>query len=1696
MSFLGALAGAISSQFSLGENTNHTLDNIDLDSGKNVKYGSLGDFANHFDQSSERKYVEEGYLRIDPFTTNPKQFEILMQEPNATVLIKKRMFSSVGDNFRTDFMDDDEKVYYKSMKVLFQNKCAQIAALEKLSKIQKITESMNNVSEQLMPIIFSLSDTISGGLDSGSSLFGGGTSALQKDASNLTKAIDVIRRVYGFNHTNNVTSWITDSNNLFQSQFGQGTGVIEITNFTNLNTTTSVNLDSPGTFNFSISDPYEAMLITEWDIEKAISDATNMFYNSKINQFAKESSTNLINDITARLNGMRAKRNASPISIKLEPETLLGKRVTAIIDRLGIELPFDYDSTSAEAIFSGGAFGGGATVPPEYLKGGEIAGNDGLDAQNQKFFNIRTKHNQQKRTHEGRDSEVSLFSRLVSTIYSKLSQDANSQGAFVFNNKKTNYTRRKLRFNFLGKLIIQPMDVVHIYMGSKSRYDNKLPGGLQNMMTGVGLLQNVNNTIAGFKNAFNSLFKPSTNIPLQVEKSAYVGADFPNYLWSMIRGQFVTEKEGTHVFAGVVEGSSDSWQAGKFTVNITGKDNTYYFEQGQINFKPGADAFNGAFFDPLTPFKSNFDSINHNNNNNELLEQNKYVLGNSDPKGDKIKGLVKSKLGRYAGTLVTDRHIVSDRTIDPITGRVTKHFYAPDGLIYKWKEGIGIFTQVGSNLNMNDPSRVGAVNPAKEPFAGQDIMNVLSLLITGVPYNFATYSKSTQELNAGFASSLSKDLIKNNTLWGNFLPFKNLVLDEASYNLMISTQTKIIGKNKEIDSNIQKLYELNKQAMLDGAVNIFGDSSIRTVAFNGHKVDSGILQDQIFKAMSSIKTENETYQQTIGSDDISFNSIDLFDTSKKDLAASDPSVRRLVRRQLNFVTRRMSYDVRGNADKNLFIVDDTYDKDYDILAFEKSLTKGIELYNDEFTSVKDKINVVAKLLNLEVFCDTQGHIRVRSPQYNRMPSSVFYKMMHFKKTLGIQVFPEFLNNLFKDKLRTLKTRLEILEDQIRLDGAALNKLTDNDVIILIGTNEISSISNPGNSFRFVSDENSGEIVSIDNLIAASNKDGRADKDGETNIKSIVAFTKIEWSASSTQDIFTNTQKYYTIIQALNNQKINYDGVSTITTPSFIENNNTRVNKLISRVEVLSGTRIDKRDYLIDVVSDQNIEVAAVGAGIGIDYFKVTNDLSQKIREHQQVSKMFFNAIKNAREFRYLDDEKNSGNSLITAPTGHNDSDIPEVFEHMIEDETYDDYGDNSGSRYIIKRSQITQINISENPPPATMIQVTGFLDSYNTPQGQGFNLISKEGNGLTTAMAVDYDMWRHYGFKGKSPIVVPFLNNSESQCGPYASMLLSRNRKDIFKGSVTIAGNEFMQPGEVVYIEDRGLLFYVSSVQHSFTFGGTFSTTLTLTYGHPPGEYIPTPLDVMGKIIYNNRDVGELVVHRQESSSNDFYVGTLLLSKTSEEDGGVSSSLGIDQKADAQLSSYAAANSKVINDIIYSTAEILNKNSNVGVEKVATIEIRTYCDKDKISGDPILLKFADKIIYILQHPDMGGLNKILATKQGTSRKAVAGINIKTSTLGLVNLDDKIDHRSPSQKAIESARNSLTKKGSSFKSAIEGLGTAFDNLAKSEETIEKKKEQNKENEIKSKQNDIRTALFETVVDCFVVIETVKKDKVGC
>jgi len=156
--FFDALADQISDRFGLGENTNKTLDI--LEDGHTRRYGTLGDFAGKFDQSSERRYLEEGYLRKDLFNVQPKQLEILMQEPEVTVLIKKKMFSSIAENFRPDFMDQEEKLFYKASRILFQNKCKQISAFEKLSKIERVSSAVGEFDTQMLPIVMNLVDEL------------------------------------------------------------------------------------------------------------------------------------------------------------------------------------------------------------------------------------------------------------------------------------------------------------------------------------------------------------------------------------------------------------------------------------------------------------------------------------------------------------------------------------------------------------------------------------------------------------------------------------------------------------------------------------------------------------------------------------------------------------------------------------------------------------------------------------------------------------------------------------------------------------------------------------------------------------------------------------------------------------------------------------------------------------------------------------------------------------------------------------------------------------------------------------------------------------------------------------------------------------------------------------------------------------------------------------------------------------------------------------------------------------------------------------------------------------------------------------------------------------------------------------------------------------------------------------------------
>lgn len=1659
MGFLKQLSDQINSQFSIGENADQNLDAVV--NGQKEKYGALGDFAKQIDQSAQRKYVEEGYLRRDPYNTDPKQLEILMQEPNATVLVKKRMFSSIGENFRPDFMDKDEKLYYKAMKILFQNKCRQISSLEKLSKIQKITSAVGNISEQLLPIIISLTDDAGSGFSAGGpNLFGGINS--EGEVSDFTKVVDRIRRVYAFNTTNNLTTWITDSTNLYQSQFGQGTGVIEVTNFTNLSTTTTLSIKNPGSFNITIVDPYEAMVIKDYDIERALSDATNSYYNHKIFQFGLESAEQVINDLQTRFNQLRSGRKASPISFKIAPDTLLGKRVTAIVDRQGVELPFDYNSGF-------GGIGGGVTVADAYLQGGAVLGFDGLSTDSNKVFG--PDKNIIKLIP---DSELGVFQRLIAAIFNKLQLDANSRNAFQTTNQNTNYARRKLRFNFGGKLIIQPMDSVHVYMSSKSRYDSKLLSGLNNMFTGAGILQNLNKTITDFKNAADTLFNPSGNVSFQTEKAAFVGPDFPNFLWGLIRNQFVTENEGAHVFAGLVSAAQDSWSEGRFSVDIRGTDNSEYFNMGKINFKPGVDVFNGSLYDPLTPFKTRFDRVSSNAKDEtpELLDENKALLGTAQ---DGDSPLVKFKLGPNAGQKVTQDNYVQDSGVDATSNFITRVFYAPDGLAYKWKEGIGVLVQFGNSLDLNNPNRVGVPTITNQPFAGQDIMNVIALLITGQPYNFANYWKavsnfdgfnkdpqSQQDSAYSYYTSLKNDLIKNNVVWGNFIPFKNLVMDEASYAQTLQAQFRVIQQNNDLNNKLQKLADLNKQVLLFGAANIFvqNNSNQFSASFTQAQGQKNQLEAQIRGIILNIQKDDQSFSslKNIGNDtSVDFN--EFLDSSKASKQASDPTIRRQLRKQTNYLTRRMSYNVRANEDKNLFIVDDYYDKDYDILAYEQSLADGIKLYNNEFTSVKDKISAAADLLDLEVFCDTQGHIRVRPSQYNRMPSSVFYRMMYLKKAYGVQIFPQFIDDFFFDQMNSLKQRIEILEDQIRLDCAVLGINDDSSAQSFILGAGYSS--NSGSSFGFLSAESSGSIIDVQELLNQA-------RVGENLGEDTTTFDSLESQAGSSKDIFTNSQKYTVIFQALTQHKLDQAGYGINDIPQF--SSNTRVDDLINRIQTKSGQRIPRSYFLTQVQNLVNNDVT-IPVASSIDVFKVGQDLSDKIRERQKVISLFFKSIKNASEFKSLDDDSDNTSNQLLNPGNFKNSNIPEVFEHMIEDEGYDDYGPGSGSRYVIKRAQIKSVTIGENPPPFTLVEVKGVLNPL-APNAlpNGLDSFPNSGNGLVTAAAVDYDMWRNYGFRQEAPINVPFLSDPNSQCAPYAAMILGRARKNILQGTMTISGNEYMQPGEVIYYEDRGLLFYVTSVNHSFTNGREFTTRLELSYGHTPGEYIPVPLDIVGKLIYNNRDNSSFVVQRQSNSSNDSNLGVVQRDGKNPNDSNIVFNSGDDNSF---ISSFSTANTQTINNIMYTAAYLINANQTQDNTVQASVELRIYYDNNNAVSSQ-LQTFANTVQEILTIQGLGPKQTYNANTANSVNPTLKSENVKVVT---INMDDETDFRSPSQKAIDAARNQVANVGLSGGGQDETIASTAINTTGAPVNARTTKDK------------LRAALFNYVVDCWIKFEQV-------
>ena len=158
--------------------------------------------------------------------------------------------------------------------------------------------------------------------------------------------------------------------------------------------------------------------------------------------------------------------------------------------------------------------------------------------------------------------------------------------------------------------------------------------------------------------------------------------------------------------------------------------------------------------------------------------------------------------------------------------------------------------------------------------------------------------------------------------------------------------------------------------------------------------------------------------------------------------------------------------------------------------------------------------------------------------------------------------------------------------------------------------------------------------------------------------------------------------------------------------------------------------------------------------------------------------------------------------------------------------------DTSSDRvYNIYREDIIDISFTHAEPEATYVTMKG-------SHFRNFNGVAPTGEWGVKGVYVDYALVAKYGWKGQD-FDSSFYSNGR-QAYYAAAVELDKQNKTTEGCSVTIPLRPEMKAGYPVYIEENDCYYYVESINHSFSYGGSCTTSLTLTCQRkkfiPPGD--------------------------------------------------------------------------------------------------------------------------------------------------------------------------------------------------------------------------------------------------------------------
>ena len=1433
---------------------------------------------------AENSFVEDGVSEI-PGTSGfdggvssakqPSRRSMLSQEATPSIFIKKKMFSSLRNGFDPKTLSTEDRLFIRASKNLFRRKCEEIAFYENLTKIEKITESPGHLRvdgflSQSLDAFFALSSTTFGLVDP-SAIF----------SSNPWLAdLYKLKKINERSKPSVFTRWVYDTTTADLYGLGPGAGVIELCVVADFNVRTGVTPDS-GSGSLNIQDPYRMMSISEFDIDFAVRQAL------------------IENDTSATF-------NSSSAIFSFEQAMALDRELGESRRRRGkCEINFEYNFKLNMTI-------------------GTLVGIDGINTFDDQTIEFLPQDQQLNATE--RILAIQIISRL-NAYYALKNAHAGIAQSF---RREFNALRQRMRNEFIGENMIQPMDSVSIFMNSRT--------------SDLSPIYQDGSDIALSDQIIKSFQARSDVISDDLIFAEYenLNITLPYLIYRPLRDASVWRRDGSPIFTGLVKSCSESYSENGFSISVELMNNMQYLKMTRVDVSPSLAQPYKFTYDPLTPFDIDIDGASG------------LIRGIPSLSDENIKRLpyLRFEDGFYEGKTVKDsKMLFQDINVEKTNSTLFMN-HVP-GLTYKWKSGIVTETR---DVNMSLPldgdgnsfANFLSTTPqiqTNNPFSNLDAADVISIVVTGQPYNYETFLKNSLDVGTFSIDNVNNSNVyfnhlfdvfeRNKPLNGNFVPVKSSIIDPKDIVEAYQIRQQLSSSFTKISRLEQELAKIQDR--------------FKAAAGTNDQKNPDPLESTINAQIIDLKTQIEALQKTTLKDGISVNSIGtnvMVNVPDVDIVAQNIRLREKLKRKPEMV--------RYNLDQNYFVVSSQYDQDTEIQAFALALKSSSgDLMKSDYKTPYELATMTATTLGFELFCDPSGNIVFRPPEYNKVPISLLLRMISLSERDGVNIAPKFITDLFMERGERIKQ--QILENELRIHEAVLS---------LPDSIKTSSLLIPiGNEFA------------LDEKLALT-----AANETPQNLLTISQREEIRNATGVTPDKITEILK--------------------------VRNQLNSINGLFHKV-----IAIDSTEGAAEIQRIQTKEFGGEDVFTAAKKDSIFRQLGVYLSQRQMLLKSYAAQAKNLRYFSDATDSS-SGQSAIESQwvqlsVGKISDNLPTVLQDLLENDLANDDGPRSGKRFVINDDVILAASFNHNLPEFNRVTVTGNSNGTGENLGNPNSAIP----GLLVAEAVDFDSWRKYGLiENTQDLHRLDFTNAETQCAPYAVFKLLEQRKKIRSGRITVLGNEHYQAGDVVYISYKNMLFYVTEVSHEYSFSeGAYKTTLELSYGRALGEYIPTPLDMIGKgmLSAQRKAYGNISIRKGQKPSSDIALLDTLIDMTYD------SGPTLDQ-----LAANGDENIPKIERILSTVARKVNDKNKDSYR----IELRAYYvgSEDEIAkNSPVVKKSKEFAAAALRRM------KVLFDKQLTKASYPA---IESSKISLVQVDlsskkkytetdpDRIFKRFPSEKA--------------------------------------------------------------------------------